>query len=144
MDGMARQFLAFELDGKLYGADIAYINNVIEKDMPVTRVPGMPDYLEGVINLRGEIIPVIDLRKRLGMHGAGYTDDTRIVIIEKDENVVGLKVDRINEVLNLDDDHIDMAAEQEGEDKPMEMLYGIGRFAGEVIALIDIDKIIEK
>ena len=53
-------------------------------------------------------------------------------------------MDRINEVLNLDDDHIDMAAEQEGEDKPMEMLYGIGRFAGEVIALIDIDKIIEK
>ena len=50
MDGMARQFLAFELDGKLYGADIAYINNVIEKDMPVTRF-GMPDYLEGVINL---------------------------------------------------------------------------------------------
>lgn len=144
MAGTARQFLAFELDGKLYGADITYINNVIEKDMPVTRVPGTPDYLEGVINLRGEIIPVIDLRKRLGMSEAGYTEDTRIVIIEKEENVVGLKVDRINEVLNLDDDHIDMAAGQEGEDKPMEMLYGIGRFAGEVIALIDIDKIIEK
>jgi len=139
-----KQFLAFELDGKLYGADIMYINNIIEKDMPITRVPGTPGFLEGVINLRGEIIPIIDLRERLGMERADYTEDTRIVIVEKDEKLVGLKVDRIDEVLTLDDNLVDMVSGNEDEDKPLEMLHGVGKFDDKVIALINIDKIIEK
>lgn len=144
MADITRQFLTFELNMKLYGTDITFINSVIEKDMPITRVPGTPDYLEGVINLRGDIVPVIDLRKKLGMEGAEYTEDTRIVIVEKDETVVGLKVDRINEVYTLEDNMIEAVTGQDGDDEATEMLFGVGKYAGDVIALINIDKIIEK
>lgn len=103
-----RQFVEFKLGQEEYGIDILQVKT-IERMMPITRVPKAPRFVEGVINLRGEIVPVIDLRKRFDLPITETTENTRIIIVSVDDITVGMIVDSATEVVQLDQDSIEPA-----------------------------------
>ena len=102
-----KQFLVFKLDNQEYGIDINKITTIIEKDMMIARVPDTPEFVKGVINLRGEIIPIIELRKRFNLASIDDTENTRIIIVKIDDVIVGFIVDEVAEVITLDNDNIE-------------------------------------
>jgi purine-binding chemotaxis protein CheW len=135
------KFLVFRLCIEEYGLDIRQITTIIEKDMNIARVPKTPDFMKGVINLRGEIIPVISLRKKFKLFDEGFTDETRIVIVRVDEISIGLIVDSVAEVLELDDESIENITDISGE-LSFDYITGVGKVHGRIITLLNLDKLI--
>lgn len=91
------RLVVFRLADELYGLNIVSVES-IGVLAPITRVPGTPPYISGIINLRGRVTPVVDLRRRLGLAEAPYTDETRIVVVEHEDEQIGLLVDAVSEV----------------------------------------------
>src|SRR5690348_1278092 len=98
--GDEQQLVVFQLGAELYGVEIARVHEIIRLQT-VTRVPRAPAFVEGVINLRGKVIPVVDLRRRFGLPMAEHTRSSRIVVVEIGEQVVGVVVDAVSEVLRV-------------------------------------------
>src|SRR5260221_11419095 len=98
--GEERQLVVFQLGAELYGVDIARVHEIIRLQT-ITRVPRAPSFVEGVINLRGKVIPVVDLRRRFGLPLADHTRATRTVVVEIGDQVVGIIVDSVSEVLRV-------------------------------------------
>jgi len=98
--GELLQLVSFKLGNEEFGVDILKVQE-INRMLEITEVPNSPEFVEGVVNLRGRIIPVIDLRCRLNMPSIDHTNKTRIVVIELDGNTVGFIVDEVNEVLRI-------------------------------------------
>jgi len=94
------QLVSFRVDSEEYGIDILKVQEII-RTVEITRVPRAPHYILGVINLRGKIIPVIDLRQRFGLEACAHDKDTRIVVVDVDGNIVGMVVDAVSEILRL-------------------------------------------
>lgn len=94
------QLVTFELGDEEYGIDILQVQEIMRM-MAITRVPQSPPGVEGVVNLRGQIMPVMDLRKRFNLEPQKYTGDSRIVVVEIHDRVIGVIVDRVNEVLEV-------------------------------------------
>src|SRR3979490_2000828 len=99
-NGDEQQLVVFQLGAELYGVDIARVHEIIRLQT-VTRVPRAPSFVEGVINLRGKVIPVVDLRRRFGLPLADHTRATRPVVVEIGDQVVGIIVDSVSEVLRV-------------------------------------------
>ncbi|HOV40841.1 MAG TPA: chemotaxis protein CheW [Oscillospiraceae bacterium] len=97
--------LLFDIEDNVYGVEIQYITEIIGIQ-PITIVPKVPDYIKGVINLRGKVIPVMSVRKRFGKEEIPYDERTCIIVIEYDNIAVGLIVDKVNEVLEVDPEQI--------------------------------------
>ena len=97
--------LTFFIDSQIYGIEIQYITDIIE-NQPTTLIPMIPSYIEGVINLRGKVIPVINVRDRFGKEKIEYDERTCIIVIEIEEIAVGLIIDRVSEVINATADQI--------------------------------------
>lgn len=136
-----RKFLVFNLSTEEYGIDIQKITTIIEKDMSIARVPKTPAYLKGVINLRGEIIPVINLRRRFNLADGEDTEETRIIIVKFEEIVVGLIVDSVAEVVELDEDSIENITNIAGE-LSLDYIMGVGKVEGRIITLLNLEKLI--
>ena len=136
-----RKFLVFNLGTEEYGIDIQKITTIIEKDMSIARVPKTPAYLKGVINLRGEIIPVINLRRRFNLADGEDTEETRIIIVKFEEIVVGLIVDSVAEVVELDEDSIENITNIAGE-LSLDYIMGVGKVEGRIITLLNLEKLI--
>ncbi|NLH95866.1 MAG: purine-binding chemotaxis protein CheW [Clostridiaceae bacterium] len=137
----ARRYLVFRLENDEYGIEIDKISTIIEKDMDITRVPKQPAFVKGVINLRGEIIPVLSLRLKFGLDDDVYNEDTRIIIIKVDDLSIGLIVDSVAEVVLLDDETTESVSNIAGE-RPLEYLKGVGKPDGRIITLLDLEKIV--
>lgn len=120
-----RQIVAMHLGDEVYGVDIAHIHTVITPN-PITPVPQTPDYVEGVMNLRGRILPVIDLRKRFKVASEKAEDAYRIVIVEVEGLSAGLIVDTVSEVLRLKASEIQSPSELL-DTAEVEVITGIGR-----------------
>ena len=120
-----RQVVAMHLGNEVYGVDISHIHTVITPN-PITPVPQTPEYVEGVMNLRGRILPVIDLRKRFNVPSETPGDDYRIVIVEVDGLSAGLIVDTVSEVLRLSSKDIQEPSELL-DTKEIEVITGISR-----------------
>lgn len=105
---MSKQLVVFGLADELYGLDIFDVREVI-KDAPITKIPNAPEFVEGVVNLRGKIIPVIDLKKRFGIGRGEKSKDTRIIIVDISRKEAGLIVDSVDEVITVDDNSIEPA-----------------------------------
>jgi len=135
-----KQFVVFKLGKEEYGFDIQRVT-IIERMMKITRVPKTPPYIKGVINLRGEIIPIMDLRERFRMPSAIETDDTRIVIIKIDEVSLGLIVDEIMQTLQLTEDSIENITNL-GEHAFVDYIIGVGKHEGRIITLLNPEKIL--
>ncbi|MDQ6943982.1 MAG: chemotaxis protein CheW [Candidatus Eremiobacteraeota bacterium] len=134
------QVVSFKLGSEEYGVDIAQVQE-INRMVAVTHVPRAPQFMEGVINLRGQLIPIIDLRARFGMQRAEHTKNTRIVVTEIGAKRVGMVVDSVSEVLRLPVDQIEDAPEMlTGVDT--EYIRGVGKIEDRLIILLDLARII--
>lgn len=130
------QYLAFHLCNEEYALDIARISEII-KVREFTDIPRAPEYILGIISLRGVVVPVFDLRLRLKLGAAEFTSTSRIVVCQLDDVTVGLLVDSINQVVHLTEDDIEPPpGVLAGLDR--EMVSGIGRFQGRMIILLNI------
>ncbi len=135
----AGKYLTFFLAGEEYGLEILKVSEIIGMQ-PITRVPRMPEFVRGVINLRGKVIPITDLRKKFGMSLDGV-DDSCIIVVQMKGVQTGIVVDRVSEVVAI--------VEADIEDAPTfgagihtEFLLGIGKAGGRVKLLLDIDKVL--
>jgi len=134
------KYVIFKLIDEYYGLDIENVISV-EKMQEFTRVPNAPSYVRGVINLRGEVIPVSDLREKLGLKLKSTDENTRIIIVSESEINLGIVVDSSSEVLEIQRSLIDkpLASEEESNN----YLKGIGKVDGRLIIIIDLEKLIE-
>lgn len=139
-----KQFLVFLLDGKEYGIPILKIDGIIKLPQ-ITPMPKVPEYIKGVINLRGQIIPIIDLRLKFGMPEAQYNERTCIIVIKIDikgqEKFIGLLVDIVSEVFSFSSSDIE-APPDYGANMEEKFISGIGKVKDKVIMLLDIDTIV--
>ncbi|MFZ5966568.1 MAG: chemotaxis protein CheW [Bacillota bacterium] len=134
------QYVVFELDNEFYGIDIHRVAT-IEKVMDITRVPHASEYVQGVINLRGEVVPVVNLRKAFHLPQIEYNDETRIIIVSVEDIVVGLLVDSSSEVLQLHEDEID-DAQNVVNNIEYNYIKGIGKKDGRIIILLDLKTVL--
>lgn len=134
------QVVAFKLRREEYGFNILNVKE-IKGLTDITRVPFASDFIKGVINLRGSVLPVIDLKKRLGLQDMEYTDDTRIVVVREDDLEVGMIVDAVTGVITLNGDQIDAAKAVDNENS--RFITGVGKVAEErLIILLNLEAII--
>lgn len=139
---VSRQFILVELNGSQYGIEIKYIDNIIVMQN-ITRVPKAQPYFMGVINLRGEVIPVMSLRKKLGMEEADYTSVTRIIIVKPEPSAapVGIIVDEVKEVFTLLNEEVELLTYDEKDEKANYSL-GVGKYGNDLINLLNIHGLI--
>ncbi len=140
VQGSVNQFVIFNMNQEEYGIDIQKITT-IEKLLNITRVPQASAAIKGVVNLRGEIISVIELSKKLKMGVTTPTDDTRIIIFKIDDVSVGFIVDEVVEVLTIPDEQIENVL-QVSSDVSLDYIYGIGKVNDRIVTLLNLDKLI--
>ena len=137
-----RQLVVFQLGAELYGVEIARVHEIIRLQT-VTRVPRAPSFVEGVINLRGKVIPVVDLRRRFGLPTAEHTRATRIVVVEIGDQVVGIIVDSVSEVLRINSSTVEPPSPVvAGIDS--EYLHGIAKLPERLVILLDVDRVLAR
>jgi purine-binding chemotaxis protein CheW len=134
------QVVSFRLGSEEYAIEITKVKEIILVE-GITRVPQMPDYIEGIINLRGNVIPVIDLRKRFGMRAREIDENTRIVVTRMENKIVGLIVDMVSQVMKIPHGDIQPPPETIAG-MAGEYLTGIGRRDDRMIIMLDIEKIL--
>lgn len=137
------KYLLFNLGEEEYGVDIAKVTG-IEELQKITHIPDMPPFMKGVINLRGRVIPVIDLRLRFGMEERAYDDRTCIVITDIKELSVGLIVDTVTVVMDMDSSSIDPPPSFKSETGKERYIHGLARVEDRVKILVDVEKIIHE
>ena len=126
---LLEKWLTFWLDGQLYGSSIIHVEQIVSM-MPITEVPEYPPYAKGIISIRGAIIPLIDLRLRIGKPEAEYTDQTCIIICRINESQIGFIADSVDAVMTIQPDMISSPPKM-GEDGSARYLCGIARIASE-------------
>lgn len=134
------QLVVFSIGKELYGVGIDAVHEIV-KVPDITAVPDAPAFLEGVINLRGKIVPVVDLRKRLKVQGAEKTKLSRVLITENNGRLVGLLVDAVSEVLKLQPDAIEPPPEMIAS-IGVEYITGVAKVDGRLIILLVLDKVL--
>lgn len=132
------QWVTFRLDGETYGINVMKVQEVLRMT-EIAPVPGAPDYVVGIINLRGNVVTVIDTRKRFGLMPTEADDSTRIVIIESDSNIVGILVDSVAEVVNLRGSQIETAPNV-GNEESSKYIQGVFSRADDILILVDLNK----
>lgn len=130
------QYLTFQLQSEYYGVQIATIRE-INRVGEITPVPKTPNFVKGVMNLRGKIIPVINLRVKFGMAEEAYTRDTCIIVIESDIGQVGMIVDAVKEVADLNEQQIEPPPVF-GNEKIHSFVRGMGKLENRVVILVDV------
>lgn len=136
------QYIVVNIGNEQYGINIQYIDNIV-RNQRITRVPKAQSYYKGVINLRGEIIPVMSIRLKLGLADDNFTDKTRIIIVKVDNATIGVIVDQVKEVVTLE--AVDIEKMTRSSDAAASgYINGIGKSKGELISLLDIVDLIEE
>ena len=139
-DGTLLQLVTFNISNEEFGIDILKVQEII-RTMEITKVPRAPEFVEGVINLRGKVIPIIDLRKRFGMDSRKHDSQTRIVVLELNRMIVGFVVDSVSEVLRIPADTVvPPPAVVSGLDS--EFISGVGKLEDRLLIMIDLDKLL--
>ncbi len=145
MSGPARKLLSFGLGKEEYGLDILAVREIIGL-IDITPLPRTPHYVKGVINLRGKIIPVIELRTRFGIDSIDYTDETCIIVADvptdddSGSRLMGIVVDTVREVLDIPTANIEPPPEF-GCSVPMDFVTGIGKVKDKVVLMLDITRV---
>lgn len=135
---MAREYVIFKLNSEYYGLDIKYVEN-IEKNLTITRIPNSKPYVKGIINLRGNVIPVIDLRARFGFPQKEYTEESRIIIVNYEAYQIGMVVDSSSETLQLSEENIDSSPNIRSSTED-EFVKEIGKHNNRIIMLINLKR----
>ncbi len=134
------EIVVFSLAGKEYGINVKYVTS-IEKITFITRVPNTKPYIKGVMNLRGIIVPIIDLRTRFGLEETHYTEKSRILIISFEDITVGLIVDAANDVIKITESNVEAQPEVIGVEK-QNYIQGVVHLQDRLIILLHLHKIL--
>lgn len=138
------KYLTFSLGGEVYGLEILKVQEIIGI-MTVTRVPRTPEFVRGVINLRGKVIPVVDLRLKFGLDGVKDTERTCIIVVQvskEDTSVtMGVIVDEVSEVLDINASQIEESPEFGGQ-VDTDFIMGMGKIEKKVVMLLDVDRVL--
>jgi len=134
------QWVTFKLEMETYGINVMHVQEVL-RYTEIAPVPGAPSYVLGIINLRGNVVTVIDTRSRFGLVSAENTDNSRIVIIEAEKQVIGILVDSVAEVVYLRASEIDVAPNV-GNDESAKFIQGVSNRDGELLILVDLNKLL--
>lgn len=134
------QWVTFRLEEETYGINVMQVQEVLRYS-EIAPVPGAPDYVLGIINLRGNVVTVIDTRLRFGLPQTEVSDNSRIVIIESDKQVIGILVDSVAEVVYLKSSEID-SAPNVGTDESAKFIQGVSNRDSELLILVDLDKML--
>jgi purine-binding chemotaxis protein CheW len=137
------QLVVFTLGEDEFGVDIGSVLEII-KVVPITEVPDVPDYVEGIINLRGQIISVIDLEKKLGDKQIEETPDTRIMIVSIHDNTLGMKVDSVTEVLRISSEDVSPPPKNLATKVHQNFIKGVGKIGERLIILLNLEGILDK
>jgi len=143
--GSGGKFLTFTLGNEEYGVPVLKVREII-KVMDITQVPQVPDYVLGVINLRGKVIPVIDLRRKFGFPATEHTERTCIIVVDVDlasmRVMMGVVVDSVQEVLNVSESEIEETPEFGGRATTAAYLLGLAKVKDSVKILLDLDRVL--
>ncbi len=139
-DTQKDKYLTFHLGGEDYGVEIAYITQIINIQK-ITEVPDMPDFVKGVLNYRGNVIPVIDARTRFHMEAKEYDERTCVIVISINETEVGLLVDTVVEVLDIPEKDVDPPP-QIAKGESSRYIKGLGKVEDDVKILLDVKKLL--
>ena len=138
----AKQYIVVKIGSEQYGIDISYIDNIVRMQK-ITRVPKIQTYFKGVINLRGEIVPVMSVRKKMNLDDDVITNASRIIILKLEEKgTIGIIVDEVKEVVTLCTDEIDKTSGS--KDGKAMFINGVGKQGDELISLFEISAIVEE
>jgi len=140
MDDPLLQWVTFRLEGETYGVNVLQVQEVL-RYTEISPVPGAQDYVLGIINLRGNVVTVIDTRKRFGLCEGETTDATRIVIVETELHVVGMLVDRVSEVVYLRQSEVEKPPNV-GRDDSSHFILGVCHRNDELLILIELEKML--
>ncbi len=143
MKGETVQVIVFRLGEERYGVDISQVREII-RPTQITRIPNAPDFVEGVINLRGQITTIVNLRKRFGMPPTQIDNDTRIIVVEYNNAVIGMMVDTVNEVKYLSQKDIEPLPSIITSREEAKFLKGVGKLPDGLLILIDLNKVLNE
>ena len=136
----AKQYITLKFDSEQYGLDISYIDNIVRLQK-ITRVPHAQPYFLGIINLRGEVVPVLSLRRKFELPDKEYTNATRILILKVEGNAkIGILVDEVREVVTLTEDAIEQITTENGDTRTY--LTEVGKYNDSLISLLNIGALI--
>ncbi|MBI9060303.1 MAG: chemotaxis protein CheW [Labilibaculum sp.] len=134
------QRVTFQLENETYGINVMQVQEILRYS-EIAAVPGAPDYVLGIINLRGNVVTVIDTRARFGLMPSGITDNSRIVIIEAEKQVIGILVDSVAEVVYLKKSEIE-AAPHVGTEESSQFIQGVTNRDDGLLILVDLNKLL--
>ncbi|MGX9417293.1 chemotaxis protein CheW [Vibrio sp. RC27] len=134
------QWVTFQLEEETYGINVMQVREVL-RYTEIAPVPGAPDYVLGIINLRGNVVTVIDTRSRFGLIQGETTDNTRIIVIESEHQVIGILVDSVAEVVYLKSSEIDTTPSV-GTDESAKFIQGVSNRDGKLLILVDLNKLL--
>lgn len=135
------QYIVIRLGVEQYGIDIKFVDNIVRMQH-ITRVPKVADYIKGVINLRGEVIPVMSLRLKMDLPEDEITKATRIIILKLEQHgTIGIIVDEVKEVVTLENDQVEKVAY---DSKEPNFIFGIGKHEGGLISLLDLNVVAQE
>ncbi|GGB30464.1 chemotaxis protein CheW [Lentibacillus populi] len=137
-----KKVIVFQLKNEEYAVSVEQVGS-IERIEPITRVPQTADFVKGVINMRGVVTPIIDLRKRFGIEEAEYSEATRIIIVYMDDIEVGLIVDAANDVIDIPESSIEPAPEVVGT-VDVDYLEGVAKLKNRLLILLNLQKVLSK
>ena len=137
------QYIVIRLGQEQYGIDIRYIDNIVRMQH-ITRVPKLAEYLKGVINLRGEVIPIMSLRLKMGLPADEVTKSARIIIVKLEQyGTIGMIVDEVREVVTLDLETLVEKMAYDKDDKN-HFTQGVGKYEGGLISLLDLNAVAQE
>ena len=142
-DAQADKYLLFRIGKEIYGIDIKHVTEIIELQK-ITEVPDMPEYINGVINLRGKIIPAMDMRLRFHMEVREYDSRTCIIIVNVNNKAIGLVVDTVAEVQDIPLENIEPAPNFKSENSKERFISGLAKAGEDVRIILDVEKIISE
>ena len=136
------QWVTFQLEEETYGINVMQVREVL-RHTEIAPVPGAPDYVLGIINLRGNVVTVIDTRSRFGLMQGEISDNTRIIVIESEHQVIGILVDSVAEVVYLRSSEIDTTPSVGTEDSS-KFIQGVSNSEGKLLILVDLNKLLSE
>ena len=134
------QWVTFILDGEKYGINVIQVREVL-RNIEIAPVPGAPSYVLGIINLRGNVVTVLDTRARFGLISVDFNEESRIIIIETNDQIVGLLVDSIAEVADILQSQIELTPNVGNDDSAI-YIQGVHSKNGELLILVDVEKVL--
>ncbi len=139
-DTQKDKYLTFHLAKEDYGIEIRFVTEIIGIQT-ITKIPEMPDFIKGVINLRGKVIPVMDVRTRFKLSTREYDERTCIIVVDINDTTVGLVVDEVNEVMNIPESEVEPPPKTTGK-KGSRFLQGIGKVENDVKIILNISQLL--